>query len=109
MTGEELWFNHITFFNIAVLDRTIQEVLTDEFSERDLPNNTYYGDGSQIEAGVIEELRMAYLSEMVMFPWSMGDVILLDNVLVAHARSSYIPPRHVVVSMAEPVARFDIH
>jgi alpha-ketoglutarate-dependent taurine dioxygenase len=108
ITGEDLWFNHVTFFNIAVLDKTMQEVLTEEFSEQDLPNNTYYGDGSRIETSVIDELRAAYLSEMVVFPWEMGDIVLLDNVLAAHARSSYTPPRQVVVCMADPVTRTDI-
>jgi alpha-ketoglutarate-dependent taurine dioxygenase len=107
-TGECLWFNHAAFFNVSTLPSTIREVLTTEFADKDLPNNTYYGDGSKIEESVLDELRDAYEREMVTFQWEKGDVVMLDNVLTAHARMPYSGGRTVLVSMAEPVTRSDI-
>jgi alpha-ketoglutarate-dependent taurine dioxygenase len=107
-TGEELWFNHATFFHVTTLDAAMRDVLLEEFDEQDLPNNTYYGDGSPIEPWVLEHLRDAYRQEAVSFPWQKGDTIILDNMLTAHARSSFVGPRKVLFAMAEPITRTDI-
>lgn len=107
-TGETLWFNHLTFFHVSTLDPALRDVLTTQLAEADLPNNTYYGDGTAIEPEVMEELRAAYDAERVTFEWRRGDVLQVDNMLTAHAREAYEPPRRVLVSMAAPVTRTDI-
>ena len=73
--------------------------------EEDLPNNTYYGDGSAIEPWVLDHLREAYMNETVSFTWHKGDVIILDNMLTAHSRLSFVGPRKVLFAMAEPITR----
>jgi alpha-ketoglutarate-dependent taurine dioxygenase len=101
-TGESVWFNHLTFFHISTIDPDIREWMLDQFTIEDLPNNTYYGDGSSIEPSVLDELRGAYLEEKVIFPWQKGDVLAVDNMLTAHAREPFVGPRKVIVGMAEP-------
>jgi len=104
-SGELLWFNHATFFHISTLDDAMREVLMEEFDDEDLPNNTYYGDGSPIESSVMEHLQDAYMKEMVSFTWQKGDTIILDNMLTAHSRLTYAGPRKVLFAMAEPITR----
>ena len=106
-SDEWVWFNHATFFHVSTLERRVREALLSEFKEEDLPNNTYYGDGSPIEAWVLRELRDAYLNETVSFSWQESDLILLDNMLTSHARSSYIGPRRILFAMSEPYTRLD--
>ncbi|MFT5163908.1 MAG: alpha-ketoglutarate-dependent taurine dioxygenase, partial [Alteromonadaceae bacterium] len=101
-TDEECWFNHCTFFNVATLDPQIQESLLDAFTEHELPNHTFYGDGSTIEPEVIEMLQQAYEAEKVSFPWEAGDVLMVDNMLVAHGRESFEGDRLVLTGMSEP-------
>jgi alpha-ketoglutarate-dependent taurine dioxygenase len=36
-----------------------------------------------------------------MFPWQQDDVLLLDNMSMAHAREPYAGERNVVVAMTE--------
>jgi alpha-ketoglutarate-dependent taurine dioxygenase len=72
-----------------------------------LPYNTYYGDGTPIEPEVVEQIQAAYRAEMVVFPWEPGDVLLLDNLTVAHGRRPYTGERQVVVAMAEPQSGLD--
>ena len=103
VTGERVWFNHAAFYHHTTLDPAMRETLVAEFGEDGLPYNTYYGDGTPIEPEVAAEIRDAYEQEKVMFPWRAGDVALLDNMSVAHAREPYEGERMVVVSMTDAV------
>jgi alpha-ketoglutarate-dependent taurine dioxygenase len=107
-TGEEVWFNHATFFHVSTLEAQVGDSLRAAFADEDLPNNTYYGDGSPIEPEVLDALRAAYRAEMVEFPWQKGDLIMFDNILTAHARAPFAGPRKVLFAMAEPYTRQDI-
>jgi alpha-ketoglutarate-dependent taurine dioxygenase len=104
-TGEELWFNHATFFNVSTLEPEVRAALTAEMADDDLPANTYYGDGEPIEPAVLDHLRGLYRQETVAFAWQQGDVLLLDNMMVAHGRAPYQGERKILVGMAEPVVR----
>lgn len=107
-TGEILWFNHAAFFHVSTLAPTIRDALLAEFQGRDLPTNTYYGNGDPIESDVLEALRNAYHQETVAFPWREKDVLLLDNMLIAHGRSPYSGSRKILVGMSDPVAWRDL-
>jgi alpha-ketoglutarate-dependent taurine dioxygenase len=100
--GEEVWFNHAVFFHVSTLDPHAQELLRSVLPESELPNNTYYGDGTPIPQEVLEHLRDAYAKETVIFPWTKGDLLMLDNMLAAHARNPYRGPRKILVGMTEP-------
>ena len=51
----------------------------------------------------MDRVLEAYRAEKVAYPWEQGDVLLLDNMSVAHARDPYKGERKVVVAMVEPV------
>lgn len=104
-TGELVWFNHGAFFHVTTLEPGIRDALLAGFKEEDLPYNTYYGDGSPIEPEVLDELREAYRQEKALFPWQEGDVLMLDNMSVAHGRSAFTGERTVLAGMAEPTGR----
>ncbi|AFZ01582.1 TauD/TfdA family dioxygenase [Calothrix sp. PCC 6303] len=102
ITGATVWFNHAAFFHVTTLEPTIRKALLSEFLEADLPHNTYYGDGSSIQPETLAEIRAAYNQETIIFPWHSGDILLLDNILVAHGRKPFQGNRQVIVGMAEP-------
>jgi alpha-ketoglutarate-dependent taurine dioxygenase len=101
ITDEEVWFNHAAFFHVTSLDKEVRDALLSSYTEEGLPYNTYFGDGSPIPQEVVAKLRDAYLFEKVMFAWREGDVLLLDNMSVAHAREPYTGERNVIVAMTE--------
>lgn len=107
VSNEPVWFNHATFFHISSVEPELRRQLLAMYDERDLPNHTYYGDGSPIEDWVVQHLRDAYLNELVSFPWQTGDVVIIDNMLAAHAREPYVGPRRILFAMAEPYTRTD--
>jgi hypothetical protein len=56
---------------------------------------------------------MALIGELyeacaVRFLWQRGDVIMLDNMLTAHARDPYQGPRRIVVAMGDMISRKEL-
>ncbi|MBD2498549.1 condensation domain-containing protein [Nostoc sp. FACHB-280] len=100
-TEEMVWFNQAHLFHISNLAAEVRESMLQAFPE-DLPRNAYYGDGSKIETSILDEIREAYQQATVSFSWQEGDILLLDNMLVAHGRNPFVGTRKVVVAMAEP-------
>jgi len=107
-TGEYLWFNHIVFWHVSGLAPQLREPLLEEYGESGLPYNTYYGDGTKIEPEVIDIIRDAIRAESVAFRWQAGDLLLLDNMLVAHGRNPYTGVRRLLAGMGEPYSRADM-
>ncbi|MBL0743077.1 condensation domain-containing protein [Chryseolinea lacunae] len=96
VTGEKTWFNHGFFFNAINLDESVHEAVGDRDN---LPFNTFYGDGTEIEPEVLAELKDAFEKTKVYFPWKKGDILLLDNMLMAHGRNSFSGDRKILVAM----------
>ncbi|NET13338.1 MAG: amino acid adenylation domain-containing protein, partial [Okeania sp. SIO1H6] len=100
-TGEKIFFNQIQLHHISYLDAAVRQSLLSEFGEERLPRNVYYGDGSPIEDSVIEEIGAIYEQAAISFPWQPGNMIMLDNMLIAHGRNPYVGERKIVVAMGE--------
>ncbi len=101
-TGEMVWFNQAQLFHISRLKPEVQEAMLTIFREEDLPRNILYGDGTQIDPADLDQICAVYDQEEIAFPWHQGDVLMLDNMLTAHARRPFSGERRVVVGMAEP-------
>lgn len=102
-SGEMVWFNHAAALHVTTLEPRTRAALQRMFQDDELPNNTYFGDGSSISDADLDVIRDAYRDETALFDWQQGDVLMLDNRLVAHGRHPYSGPREVVVAMADPV------
>lgn len=100
-TGDWVWFNQAHLFHLSALDADTQEVLVDAVGLEGLPRNVYFGDGTPIEASLLDEVRGVLDACTIRFPWRDGDILMLDNMLTAHARDPFKGPRKVVVAMAE--------
>lgn len=96
ISGEKVWFNHAFFFNKYLLNN---DVLSSISSDDELPNNTFFGDGTEISKSEIEEIKWAYNEATVEFPWQEGDVLFLDNMLMSHGRNPYTGNRKIIVSI----------
>ncbi len=99
VTGEQVWFNHGLFFNTFSLEPAIRRVL----EEQDMiPFQTAFGDGTPIPVATLEAIREAYTKALAAFRWQRKDVLLLDNMLMAHGRNAYTGKRSILVAMCEP-------
>jgi alpha-ketoglutarate-dependent taurine dioxygenase len=100
-TGEVLFFNQIQLHHISCLDQAARASMLAMFCQHDLPRNVYYGDGTPIEDSVISEISAIYDQLAMRFQWKPGDVILLDNMIKAHARDPFEGQRKILVAMAD--------
>jgi len=103
VTGEDIFFNQIQLHHVSALDREVREALLSIFKPEDLPRNVCYGDGSPIEDDVIEKITELYWKRAVAFPWQAKDILMLDNMLMAHARNPFTGYRKIVVAMGEMI------
>lgn len=101
-TGESVWFNQAHLFHVSNLQPEVRSTLLSMYQQEDLPRQAYYGDGSIIETADLDKIREVYAKESVMFPWQKGDILMVDNMLVAHGRMPFVGSRKIVVGMAEP-------
>ena len=100
-TGEAVWFNQAHLFHVSSLKSEIRESLL-ETSAGEPPRNAYYGDGSAIAGNDLDQIRAAYDAATVIFSWHKGDILIVDNMLVAHGRQPYRGARQIVVGMGQP-------
>jgi len=51
----------------------------------------------------MEHIRACYRDCAARFDYREGDVLVVDNMLTAHGREPFTPPREIVVAMSEPI------
>ncbi len=98
-TGELSWFNQAQHWHPYCLRPEVRTSLMQIMSEDELPRNCYFGDGSVISDDIMRHILGAYQKLEFSFPWQKGDVMVVDNVLFAHARNSYIGERKLWVTV----------
>lgn len=100
-TSEMVWFNQAHLFHISNMPAQYRQAMLSLFKPDELPRNALFGDGSQIDDATLDEVRGVLVANRVVFPWQRGDILMLDNMLVAHSREPFAGARRVVVAMAE--------
>ena len=98
-TGEKVFFNQVQLHHLYCLAPAVRESLLSIMSRDELPRNVYFGDGSLIEDAVMEHLGDLYSRLSVGFPWHEHDVLMLNNMLVAHSRNPFVGERKIVVAL----------
>ncbi len=100
-TGEQVWFNQADIWHPSMIDAETLEALSDMcIGTEDLPHNSFYGDGSDIDPDDLRYVRALMRERAVYFPWRKSDLLVVDNVLVAHGRNSFEGERQILVALA---------
>lgn len=101
ITGARSFFNQVQLHHIYWLEPDAREDLLAMFGLERMPRHVYFGDGSPIPDQDMQLIGELYEACAVRFQWQKGDVILVDNMLAAHARDPYEGPRKIVVAMGD--------
>jgi len=107
-TGERVWFAQAQHWHPACLDPGTRESLAALYDEDEMPRDCLYGDGSPIPDQVMNAICDVYRELQSSFPWQVGDVMLVDNVLAAHARNPYVGERKLLVALGELAGDYNL-
>ena len=94
-----VFFNQVLLHHPAGSDPDTREAMLNCFGPDGLPRNVKYGDGSPIADTTITNLLDLTTKLAVCFSWQVDDVLMIDNVAVAHARRSYRGDRRVYAAL----------
>jgi alpha-ketoglutarate-dependent taurine dioxygenase len=100
ITKEPVFFNQIVLWHHSSLAPKLRDVYAATGMGPDAyPHNCCWDDGTPIADDQVEGVRAAVAGATVSFPWERGDVLLVDNMLVAHGRRPFRGPRQILVSL----------
>lgn len=94
-----VFFNQVLLHHPAGSDPETRDAMLNCFGPDSLPRNVTYGDGSPIADTTINNLLEAASKLAVCFSWQVDDVLMIDNVAVAHARRPYSGERRVYAAL----------
>lgn len=98
-TAVTVFFNQAHLFHISSLGERVAAELISSFGRDRLPRDARFGDGSDISAQDLAAVRAAFASAAVDLQWQEGDVLILDNMQVAHGRRAYVGERRVLAAL----------
>ena len=96
-TGEEVWFNQADGFHPSALEAETRAWFV--ANNVDFRLDAHFGDGSPIDAPMLEDIRAIVRKETVAHRWAAGDVLILDNLLAAHGRMPFSGARKIALAM----------
>ncbi|MEU9197823.1 TauD/TfdA family dioxygenase [Streptomyces hundungensis] len=98
VTGNEVWFNQLHRWHPAGCGP--RNALSWMLLEDQLPWNVTFADGSPIPDHIVSEICVRGFATAVEVPWNWGDLMLLDNVSLAHGRLPFTGTRRICVAMS---------
>ncbi|WP_439686107.1 amino acid adenylation domain-containing protein [Cupriavidus oxalaticus] len=101
VTGERSFFNQVQLHHVSCLEADVREDLLEMVGLERMPRHVMFGDGTPIPDEAMALIGELYEACAVRFDWQRGDVVMLDNMLAAHARDPYEGPRKIVVAMGD--------
>ena len=101
LSGERSFFNQLQLHHTLCLEPQVREDLLNMVGQERMPRQVYFGDGSPIDDASMALIGRLYEACAVRFDWQRGDVVMLDNLIAAHARDPYEGPRKIAVAMGD--------
>lgn len=101
VTGEAAWVNQAQHWHPSCLDPDTYEALLDLFGEDELPRDCRLGRDGRISAETMRHILDVYAANEVVFPWEEGDLLVIDNIAVAHGRRPFTGARRILVALGE--------
>jgi alpha-ketoglutarate-dependent taurine dioxygenase len=100
-TREKVWFNQANQFHPSNLPEDIFKMLKimHASNRHRFPQYAFFGNGEEIPESHLKEITEIQFDSAMKFPWQAGDILMLDNMLMAHGRMPFKGERKIYVSM----------
>jgi alpha-ketoglutarate-dependent taurine dioxygenase len=102
-SGRAVFFNQILLHHPRCLDHETRVALAASLApDCPWPRDVRFGDGALIPDEWIAAVLEAHIRVAVAFRWQPGDLLVIDNFAIAHARRPYVGQRrhHAILSRA---------
>ena len=99
ISNQPIWFNQAHLFHYSNLGDTAQDLLN-IYGLDGLPRNATFGDGSAIPIDILEHIREKIMAQEIVFDWQPSDLLIVDNLRMAHGRKPFEGNRKVLVIMS---------
>ena len=101
-TEDRVWFNQVDQFHPSTNPPDVYEAIMEIYGDDpfEMPQYGCFGDGTPIPDSALAEVRAGMDRLSVAFPWEVGDMLIIDNMLTAHGRSPFTGARKILVSMS---------
>lgn len=96
------WSNLLAFCSEWTMDPPVREYLISTLGRTELPLRTCLADGSPFTAADVDAVNTAYDRATAHVTWRAGDVLLLDNIRMAHSMAPFTGEREMAVLHAIP-------
>lgn len=107
VTGDEVWFNQAHMMHRSAYAPGVIERMFPDTPDDHLPFNVFFADRSPIPDADIARINAVYQENARAFDWEKGDVMILDNMLMAHGRRPFDGPRRILVAMSGTIDAAD--
>ena len=97
-----LWFNQAHLFHPSRLDADTRGALEELYEPAAMPRSALYGDGERIPDERIAEILHAVERVACDLRLEAGDVLIADNLRIAHGRRAFAGDRRIFVMMSSP-------
>jgi alpha-ketoglutarate-dependent taurine dioxygenase len=101
-THEWVWFSqaHLYDFNPRLLGAWRFVAAKLFYARRHMRmHEIFHGDGSRVARADLYHIMDTLDANTVAFTWKRGDMLVLDNVLAMHGRSTFSGPRRILAAM----------
>lgn len=99
--GTEAWFNQILLHHPDALPAEVDAMLSKHFRRDQFPRTVFFGDGSPIPAEWVRTIDRVLVECSIRIPTEAHDVLLVNNLLMAHGRLPYSGNRQVRVALGD--------
>ncbi len=105
VTGERVLFNQAHLFHVSSLGEEAAKSLIVSFGIERLPRHARFGDDGELNTKLLQNVRDAFGAAAMDIAWQPGDVMLLDNMQVAHGRRPFTGKRQLLAALLDSHAQ----